>query len=449
MELIQRDAATANAVAADNYVVAVGASAGGLEAINELFDNMPSNTGFSFIIIQHLSPDHKSLMSELLAKHTEMLVFVAEEGMELKPNTIYLIPTRKTITLVDGKLKLEEQVRDHQPNTAIDIFFESLAKDKAEKAVGIILSGTGTDGSRGVQAIKNSGGTILVQDPATAQFDGMPNSAVATGYADLILSPDMMPEELLEYVKEAPLLRSFNAMSNYEEAILLDILELVYKTTSHDFVNYKRPTIKRRLGKRMAERNIRSLADYQNYLIHHPDEIKKLCKEFLLHVTKFFRDEEAFETLRRTIIPEIISGKTRGQTVKLWDIACSTGEEAYSLAMLFDECMAEQKKYEVELKIFASDISQDVIEHASKGFYTDEQVKGISPERLNRYFTKESGGYKVASSLRKMIVFAKHDISKDPPFHKIDLVACRNMLIYMNPLLQKNILAKNSFCCKR
>jgi len=434
-----------NSNASQHYVLGIGASAGGLEAINELFDNMPSATGFSFVVVQHLSPDYKSLMGELLAKHTDMQVLEATEAMALKPNCVYLIPTGKIITLKNGLLHLVTKMRDHSPNTAIDTFFESLAKDQGEKAIGIILSGTGTDGTRGIQAIKSAGGTVIVQDPATAQFDGMPNSAIGTGYADLILAPEMMPEELLEFIDETPLLRSFNALSNQEEAILLDILELIYKSTSHDFSNYKRPTINRRLSKRMAERNIKSLYDYYNYLLTHSEEIKKLCKEFLLHVTKFFRDAEAFQNIRAVVLKDILPKKEKGEPVKVWVVACSTGEEAYSLAMIFDECLDELKMHDTDVKLFATDISQDVIETASRGLYTDEQVANISPERLKKFFTKETAGYRVTPSLRKMIVFAKHDITKDPPFSKIDLLTCRNMLIYMNPLLQKTILQKFHF----
>ncbi|MDR3711899.1 MAG: CheR family methyltransferase [Puia sp.] len=429
----------------NNYIVGIGASAGGLEAINEFFDNMPVPTGFSFVIVQHLSPDHKSLMGELLSKHTEMPVFQAAEDMMLKPDSIYLIPTGKTITLKQGRLRLEDKKRDQQPNNAIDIFFESLAIDKAEKSVAIILSGTGTDGTRGIQSIKSRGGTVLVQDPSSAQFDGMPNSAISSGYVDLILSPDMMAEELLEFIKEAPLIKSFNALNKQEEAALLDILELVYRNTGHDFSNYKRPTITRRLAKRIAEKNIKSLPDYYNYLGTCPDEIEILCKEFLLHVTRFFRDEEACNTLQSIVIPDIVLKRGTGDPVKVWTVACSTGEEAYSLAILFDECLPRLNKPGTEVKIFASDISQDVIDFASRGVYTEEQLKGVSADRLKRYFIKDSNSYRVIPAIRKMIVFARHDVLKDPPFSKIDLITCRNMLIYMNPLLQKGVMQKFHF----
>ena len=427
------------------YIVGVGASAGGLEAINELFDNMPANTGFSFVVVQHLSPDHKSMMGELLSKHTEMPVFEAEDGALPQPDSIYLIPVKHKISIENGRLKLEEKIRDHQPNNAIDHFFSSLANDKKEKAIGIILSGTGTDGTHGVKAIKNAGGIVIVQDPMTAQFDGMPNSAVSSGFADMILPPDMIPEEMMEYVREAPLLRSFTALSNQEEALLLDILELLHKTTGHDFSGYKRPTINRRLAKRMSEKAFKSLADYYQFLLNQPEEVKRLCKEFLLHVTRFFRDEEAFEFLKDHVIRDIVQKKEKGETVKVWTVGCSTGEEAYSLAMLFDECLHEEKKLDIEVKIFATDISQDVVEIGSRGHYTDDQVKFISAERLSKYFIKENNGYRITPSLRKMIVFAKHDISRDPAFSKIDLLTCRNMLIYMNNSLQKTIFNKFHF----
>jgi two-component system CheB/CheR fusion protein len=428
-----------------NYVVGIGASAGGLEAINELFDNMPATTGFSFVIIQHLSPDYKSLMADLLSKRTEMQVFEALEDMPLRPNCVYLIPARKTLTLKNGRLKLEEKIRDHEPNRAIDIFFESLARDRAECSIAIVLSGTGTDGTKGIMAVKNAGGAVAVQDPVTAQFDGMPNSAIASGFADLILSPEMMPEELLEFVREAPLLRSFNVLNDQEEAVLRDILELVHQSTGHDFSNYKRPTINRRMGRRMALHNIKSIPAYYSYLGAHASEVRDLCKEFLLHVTRFFRDPDAYELLKSVAIPELLSKKEVGGVVKVWVTACSTGEEAYSLAMLFDECMEIKKMHDREVKIFASDISPEVIDVASRGFYTEDQAVAIPAPYLKRYFIKEQGGYRVTPAIRRMIVFARHDISKDPPFSRIDLLTCRNMLIYMNTILQRNILQKLHF----
>jgi two-component system CheB/CheR fusion protein len=429
----------------NDYIIGIGASAGGLEAINELFDNIPGNTNFSYVVIQHLSPDYKSLMGELLSKHTAMQVYEAHEQMELRPNCVYLLPPGKTMTIKDNMCLLENKVKKQQPNNAIDIFFESLAQEKKDKAVGIILSGTGSDGTHGITAIKNNGGIVIVQDPITAEFDGMPNSAISTGYADLILSPDMIPDELLGYLKETPIIKSFNTLNHQEEAILLDILEQVQRVTTHDFSHYKRPTITRRLAKRMGEKGISSLADYYEILKTDPEEVKSLFKELLINVTKFFRDEEAFDVIKNVVIPALFNNKAGGETIKLWSVACSTGEEAYSMAILLQEYIEANKKYEVNVKIFATDIDPEAIEIASKGIYTDANVKDLSPELLQRFFTKEGSNYRVIPSLRKMVVFARHDVLKDPPFSKIDLLSCRNMLIYMNPLLQKIILQKFHF----
>ncbi len=433
------------AAASAGYVIGIGASAGGLEAINEFFDNIPTDTGFSFVVIQHLSPDYKSLMAELLAKHTSMQVVEAEDDMPLKPNSIYLIPTKKILTLKAGKLKLHDKVRNNHPNTTIDSFFESLAKEKGEKAVGIILSGTGSDGSRGIAAIKTHGGTVIVQDPATAEFDGMPNRAIATGFADLILAPQMMGDETIHFLREAPLIRSFNQLNNQEEAIIADILNLVFKVTQHDFSHYKRPTLNRRLAKRMAERGMKTLREYYDHLSRHTDEVKALCREFLINVTRFFRDEEAFEMIRSAVIPSLFANKEVGDTIKVWVVAASTGEEAYSLAMLFEEYIELKKRHDINVKIFATDVDQPAIDIASKGVYSEEAVKSVSPDRIKRFFLKEGNAYKISPALRKTVVFARHDITKDPPFSKIDLLTCRNMLIYMNPLLQKNVLQKFHF----
>jgi two-component system, chemotaxis family, CheB/CheR fusion protein len=404
------------AAASNGYVVGIGASAGGLEAINEFFDNIPHDTGFSFVVIQHLSPDYKSLMAELLSKHTSMQVIEASEGMPLKPNCIYLIPTKKILTIVKGKLQLHDKLRNNHPNTTIDSFFESLAEDLREKAIGIILSGTGSDGSRGIAAIKNHGGTIIVQDPGSAEFDGMPNSAIATGYADLILAPELMGDEMIHFLKEAPLIRSFNQLSNQEEGVIVDILNLIYKVTQHDFNHYKRPTLNRRLAKRMAEKGMKTLSEYYTHLSNNTDEVKLLCKEFLINVTRFFRDEDAFEIIRTDVIPSLFTVKETGDTIKIWVVASSTGEEAYSLAMLFEEYIELHKRHDISVKIFATDIDQQAIDTASKGVYSSESLKNISAERVKRFFIKEGSVYRVSPSLRKAVVFAKHDITKDPPF---------------------------------
>lgn len=422
-------------------VVGIGASAGGLKAIQELFDNMPAATGFAFVIIQHLSPDYKSLMRELLSKHTPMQVYEAEDNMTVMADCIYLIPSKKVIRINKGKLKLEEKVKSAQPAQAIDIFFESLAEERGSNAIAIVLSGTGTDGTRGLEAIKSEGGIVIVQDPITAEFDGMPNSAISTGCADLILAPEMMGDELVGYINEAPLIKSFNELNKKDELLLKDILELVKTITNTDFSKYKLPTISRRLAKRMMEKNIKSLEDYYKYLISTPDEVRLLGKEFLINVTKFFRDPEAFDVLSRQVLPGLFSDKNEAEMVKVWCVACSTGEEAYSLAIILQEYIELYKKYDFNIKIFATDIDQDVLNTASRAIYSKDAVKDISQQRLNRFFSKEGDSYTIIPSIRKMVIFAKHDITRDPPFSKMSLLSCRNMLIYMNVNLQKkNIL---------
>jgi two-component system CheB/CheR fusion protein len=422
------------------YIVGIGASAGGLEAIHELFDNMPGDTNMAFVIVQHLSPDYKSLMPELLTKHTEMRVFEARDRLPLQANCIYVIPSKKLITVENGLLRLWDKTANMSPNTAIDGFFISLANEAGKNAVGIVLSGTGTDGTKGIEAIKNNGGIVVVQDPITAKFDGMPNSAIATGTADLILAPEMIPEELSEFLKETPLLKAFNESNKRDEGVVNEILHVVKKETSHDFSNYKRPTINRRLAKRMIQKNVKSLQDYLQVLQSDSGEIRSLCKEFLIRVTKFFRDTEAFEELKAQVLPVIAAGKSANDTIKVWVVACSTGEEAYTLGILFCEFLESIKRTDLQIKIFASDIDKEALEIASKGVYPETIANDVSAERLEKHFTKEGNKYKISAAIRKLVVFAPHDILKDPPFSKLDLVSCRNMLIYMNATLQKVVL---------
>ena len=423
-----------------DYIVGVGASAGGLEAIHDLFDNMPDDTNFSFVVIQHLSPDYKSLMGELLSKHTAMQVFEAQDGMPVQRNCIYLIPSKKVMTIQNSVLRLKDKIRDHLPNMAIDIFFESLAKEKGKKAIGIILSGTGTDGTKGIEAIKNNGGVVIVQDPITAGFDGMPNSAISSGYADLILSPEMIPEELIDFLKEAPLLKAFHILSHKDEEAIKEILEIIHSVTSYDFSYYKRPTINRRLAKRMAEKNIKTIEEYLAFLRNHRDEVSILSKEFLIGVTKFFRDDEAFDEIKTQVIPAIFLNKKPDDTVKVWTVACSTGEEAYSMAILFQDYINRNQKHDINVKIFATDIDKDALEVASRGLYLEENLKHLPADVVSSYFVREGNMFRIGPLIRKMVVFAHHDILKDPPFSKLDLITCRNMLIYMSPVLQKNIL---------
>jgi two-component system, chemotaxis family, CheB/CheR fusion protein len=424
----------------EHYIIGIGASAGGLEPITEFFDSMPEDSNLSFVIVQHLSPDHKSLMGELLAKHTRMKILEAQENLRVQKNCVYLIPSRKIMTLSDGTLKLMDKERFHVPNNAIDTFFESLAKEKGNNAVGIILSGTGTDGTKGIEAIKKAGGLVIVQDPVSADFDGMPTSAIATGLADLVLPPQAMPEELIDYLLEFPYVKNFEKFSKADELVIDEILHLVKTASSHDFSQYKKPTITRRLAKTMGEKGFKDINDFCKHLSENPDDARDLGREFLINVTRFFRDPEAFDEVRTKIIPDIFSQKKSQDVIKIWVVACSTGEEAYTVAMLMYEYMDSIRNHDFNIKIFATDIDKDALQVASLGCYNEAAVKDVSPERLHKFFVREGANFRINPSLRKMVVFAYHDISKDPPFSKLDLITCRNMLIYMNLKLQRHVL---------
>ncbi|WP_051017791.1 chemotaxis protein CheB [Pontibacter sp. BAB1700] len=359
---------------ADHYLVGIGASAGGLEAIHKLFDHFPGNSSFSFVIIQHLSPDHKSLMAELLSKHTSMQVQEAEDHAFTRPNCVYVLPSGKQLSLQNGRLRLTEKPRNREPNFAVDAFFESLAIDRGPYAIGIVLSGTGTDGSKGVRAIKQAGGLVVVQDPESAKFDGMPRSAIDTGSVDFVLPPDQIPHEIMEYTRRTPLVR--NIIQNgkqqddpdNEEKILNEILDLVCTHTQVNFSHYKKPTLNRRIQKRMQTLKLESLQEYLDYLHANPAEIKVLCQEFFINVTSFFRDPDAFQLLEEKVIPKILASKEEGELTKVWIAACSTGEEAYSLAILFQEAFHKLGR-QPDVKLFATDVDQQALQKASKGTY--------------------------------------------------------------------------------
>ncbi|WCT10689.1 chemotaxis protein CheB [Mucilaginibacter jinjuensis] len=424
--------------ATDRYIVAIGASAGGLEAIHEFFDHMPENSGFTFVVIQHLSPDYKSLLAELVAKHTRMKVLEAANDEKLQRNCVYIIPTKKLMTIKGHQLKLVDKIKDKAPNTAIDTFLFSLAKEKKDKAIAIILSGTGTDGTKGIEAVKEAGGMVMVQEPASAKFDGMPNSAITSGNADFILPPAKMHLELHHFVqqKSAPELAS----DQLDDSLMNELFQLVSQNSDQDFNLYKTPTILRRIARRMAAVEVPDIQDYVALLHQDAGEVKLLAKDFLIGVTKFFRDKAAFEILAKDIIPELIRQKQEGDLLKVWVCACSTGEEAYSIAVLINDCLQQAGK-SLEVKIFATDVDEKSIEIAGKNSYPLTVAKEIPSALLKKYFVKDRKSYSVIPSIRKQIVFARHNVIKSPPFIKNDLVTCRNMLIYMNNLLQQKVVA--------
>ncbi len=427
----------------DFYIVGIGASAGGLEALEIFFNNMPQTNDMAFIVVQHLSPDYKSLMVELLSKHTKMTVMHAQDNIDILPNNVYLIPPKKHMTIYHRKLLLTDYAHQAQPHTLnlpIDIFFRSLAEDAGEKAIGVVLSGTGSDGTRGIRAIKEAGGLVIVQDGSTAKFDGMPLSAISTGLVDYILHAEKIPEELCKYVKYPELVPKQNIAVLKDDDSFNKIFAMIREKTSVDFNYYKQTTVVRRIERRMSINQMKTLREYADYLKDNPSEIVTLYKEILIGVTKFFRDPESFEDLLQTVIPAILSDKPSGSTIRVWISGCSTGEEAYSLAILFREYI-EKNGMNYDVKIFSTDIDTDALDFASTGVYNESIVADVSESRLRKYFVQKGDTYQVARIIREMVVFAKHNILKDPPFSKIDLISCRNMLIYFQPILQKKVFS--------
>ncbi len=425
------------------YIVGVGASAGGLEALESFFDNTPTSDDFAFVVIQHLSPDYKSLMAELLAKHTEMEIHPAEDGMEIRPGSIYLIPRKKNMTVYKRKLFLTEQ--EHGLNLPIDIFMQSLAEDVGEHAIGVILSGTGSDGTRGVRSIKEAGGLVIAQDEDDAKFDGMPRSAISTGIVDFVLPADKIPQELKAFVNGDVKLVTENAQIRLGDTnAITKIFMLIKRKTGVDLSFYKETTILRRLERRMGINQIHDVNRYIAFLEENPQEINTLFKEILIGVTRFFRDSEAFDVLADEVIPEIFNAKESGDPIRVWVGGCSTGEEAYSLAISLAE-YAEEHFLQNDIKIFATDIDKDAIEFASYGLYPESIAADASPDRLAKYFIKKGESYQIIPAIREMVIFAYHNIFKDPPFRRIDLISCRNLLIYLQPVLQKKVLSSFHF----
>ncbi|MBF0266374.1 MAG: PAS domain-containing protein, partial [Gammaproteobacteria bacterium] len=430
---------------APHYYIGIGASAGGLEAIDSFISNTSDKTDLAFIIVQHLSPDYKSLMVELLSKFTKMNVYRAENQMQVERNCIYLIPPKKNLTIFHGRLMLSDQDRSASVNLPIDIFFQSLAEDQENRAIGIILSGTGSDGTRGVRTIKEKGGMVMVQDENSAKFDGMPRSAISTGLADFVLPPEEMPNQLLNFTKH-PYAAAQQEISNTllsDEDGMTRIFFLLREKCKVDFTFYKPSTVIRRLERRMTINKIHDLKEYVQFLEHFPEEIKSLYRELLIGVTRFFRDADAFNEIELRWLPELIQDK-QGSAIRFWVAGCSTGEEAYSLAIMCREIM-NSLGITKDIKIFATDVDNNAIQRASTGTYTESIVADISPRLTAKYFFHKEDSFQIIRSIREMVVFAQHDILKDPPFTNIDFVTCRNVMIYFQSVLQKRALEMFNF----
>ena len=434
-------AASDLATAAPLRLVGIGASAGGLKALEEFFQAMPTDTGMSFVVVQHLSPSFKSIMDELLARVTAMPIQVVTQRFEPQPNTIYLMPAGSELILANGALELISRDPAETIPLPIDRFFTSVAQSLGERAVGIIMSGAGSDGARGIADIHQAGGLVMAQEPKSAQLDGMPLSALETGLVDLILPPAHMAEALATIASSPDVGRQYADVKRQPAQPMAAIFRLLWEHHGIDFSHYKPATIMRRIERRAALSDYDGINAYAQHLAENAAALNQLYKDLLIGVTRFFRDAEAFDYLERGIAPLLMQDAARAQELRVWVAGCATGEEAYSLAMLLHES-AQQRSAPISIQIFATDVHQASLDAASEGFYPREAVEGIALERRTRFFIEEVEGYRVAPILRQMIVFARHDLTQDAPFTKLDLVTCRNVLIYFQPELQQQILSR-------
>ena len=423
-------------------VVGIGASAGGLEVFKRLLGDLPGDTGFAIVFIQHLDPNHHSMLAEILARATAMPVSEAADGMPVEANHVYVIPANVDLTIASGALKLAPRTQTPGSHMPIDRFLRSVADQCGSRAIGVILSGTGSDGSAGVEAIKAAGGVTFAQDQSTAKFASMPQAAVATRCVDFVLPPERIAAELVRmgrhpYIADALRAQQERTPAGDEERFG-SILAILHGATGIDFSLYREKMIKRRILRRLALRNINSLAEYAERLENDSDELMALQRDLLISVTSFFRDRESFECLKKVVFPRILQGRPANETIRVWVAGCATGEEAFSIAISLQEYLNETGAA-FPVQIFASDISLAAIEKARTGRYLENIAADLTHERLNRYFTKIEGGYQINKNLREMCVFTRHNLIDDPPFSKLDLISCRNVLIYLGSV-QKNII---------
>ena len=428
----------APAMASGCPVVALGASAGGLEAFEQFLRAMPVDSGMGFVLVQHLDPTHPSILAEILQRSTTMPVVEARDGMVVERNRVHVIPPNRDMVILRGVLGLSLPSEPRGRHLPIDSFFRALASDLAESAVGIILSGTGTDGTLGIRAIHGAGGLGLVQEPSTARFDGMPASALKSGFATQALAVEAMPALLLAHARH---LASRPAGGEGGEALrkLSGVLMQLRQGTGHDFSQYKKSTLGRRIERRMTQQGIDDITTYERFLKEHPPEVQMLFRELLINVTSFFRDPTVFDTLKRDVLPALLAHRPDNESLRVWVAGCATGEEAYTVAMLLRE-LADEQRRDWPVLIYGTDIDADAIAVARAGLYPPNIVQDVTPERLRRFFVKEEAGYRVRKEIREMVVFAVQSVIKDPPFTRLDLLTCRNLLIYLEPELQERLV---------
>jgi len=424
-------------------IVAIGASAGGLEALEEFLSHVPASSGMAFVVIQHLDPDYKGMMPELLQRTTKMPVMQAKSRMKVKPDCVYVIPPNSDLSILHDSLYLLDPVAPRGLRLPIDFFFRALADDRRERAIGVILSGMGSDGTLGVRAIKEHGGLVLAQEPATAKFDSMPKSVIDAGLADIVATAEELPQRIIDilHLPLRPRMAEAEPESADQKSAFDKICILLRARTGHDFSLYKKTTVYRRIERRMAIHQLDRIADYVHYLRENPQELELLFKELLIGVTNFFRDPATWAYLQDQVLPALLASQPPGSALRAWVAGCSSGEEAYSLAITFREVQEQLKPAgRYSLQIFATDLDPDAIEKARRAVYPVNIATDVSEARLKRFFVEDGSGYRVSKEIREMVVFAPQNVIMDPPFTKLDILTCRNLLIYLGPELQKKLL---------
>lgn len=425
-------------------IIGIGASAGGLAPLEQFLAHIPPNSHMAYVVIQHLDPTHKAMLTELLQRVTPMSVREATQGMSIEPDCVYVIPPNTELTVVNGLLHLEPPVEPRGLRLPINVLFSSLASAQGDQAIGVVLSGMGSDGTLGLQAIKAVGGLTAVQQPETAQSDAMPKSAIAANCVDIIAAPDELPSRILACLAQVPELdppEKPTVEVELDSTPLQRILRMLQGRTRHDFSLYKTSTLHRRIERRMVIHEIDTLTHYADYLQHNPQEIDLLFKEVLIGVTSFFRDAAVWQYLAETTLPELLARPREDHHLRAWVVGCSTGEEAYSLAMIFTEALENlPRPHDFSLQIFASDLSPDAIATARRGHYPLDIKNSVPEERLARFFTAHDDGYQISSDIRDLVLFAQQDVVLDPPFTRLDLISCRNLLIYFDHSLQRKLI---------
>jgi two-component system CheB/CheR fusion protein len=422
-------------------IVGIGASAGGLEALVQFFEHVPAGTGIAYVIIQHLDPTQKGMMPELLQRATTMMVVQVKDRTRVRPDCVYVIPPNSDMSLLHGSLHLLPPAAPRGLRLPIDFFFRSLAEDQHERSVGVILSGMGSDGTLGLRAIKEKGGIVLVQDPASAKFDSMPRSAVEAGLADFVAPAEELPDKLIAYSRHLPRMGKPDLhFDGKTQGGLEKIVILLRSHTGHDFTLYRRSTLHRRVERRIGVHKLGKIGAYIRYLQANPQELDILFKELLIGVTSFFRDPAAWQQLAKQALPALLAGRAAAGSVRAWVAGCSTGEEAYTLAIVLSEALKQIKSAShITIQIYATDLDKEAIDKARQGLFPETVTADVSPARLARFFVKQEGGYRVNKDIRAMVVFAPQNLIMDPPFTKLDILCCRNLLIYLTPELQKKI----------